>query len=48
MHKHKIAVGLSLVFTHFGIIILVFAFWIIGGFLFTEMVTAIGVIVPTV
>jgi hypothetical protein len=46
MHAHKIAVGFSLIVTHFGIIILVSAFWILGGFLFTEMVTAIGMIVP--
>jgi hypothetical protein len=46
MRKHKIAVGLFLSGSHFSILILILVFWSINGFLFDEMVTAIGLIGP--
>jgi len=46
MHAHKIALGMFLIITHFGILLAVLGFWICGGFLFDEMVTALGLIGP--
>ena len=46
MHAHKISLGIFLVVTHFGILLSIFAFWIKGGFLFDEMITALGLIAP--
>jgi hypothetical protein len=46
MHAHKIGVGIFMIVTHFGILLSIFAFWISGGFLFDEMITALGLIAP--
>jgi MFS family permease len=46
MHAHKITIGMFLIVTHFGILLAVLGFWISGGFLFDEMVTALGLIGP--
>jgi len=44
--QNKSIVGLLLVFSHFGIIIMIFVFYVLGGFLFDEMTTSIALVAP--
>jgi len=46
MQRQKIIVGLFMIGSHFFIILMVMVAWLAGGFLFTEMVTAVGLIAP--
>ena len=46
MHRHKLLVGVLMSLGHFIVLLAVLGFWIAGGFLFEEMVTALGLIGP--
>ena len=46
MHQHKLLVGLLMSAGHFLVLLMILGLWIAGGFLFDEMVTALGLIGP--
>ncbi len=46
MHKHRLRVGLFISSAHFVVLLTILGFWVAGGFLFDEMVTALGLIGP--
>jgi hypothetical protein len=46
MFDHRTKVGLFMIAGHFVIILLILTMWGVGGFLFEEMVTAVGLIGP--
>src|SRR5215470_737511 len=46
MHAHKVRLGIFLVSIHFIVLLSVGVFWVAGGFLFDEMIAAVGLIAP--